>query len=537
MGEGARGLLPGRLLGRLFAREAAEAPEPAVAEAERAVRSPGRILFTTRRYPIYYLTITKCGCTYLKNLLYYLDHDHLHEHPEVIHRYADEDMVRPLDVPVAEIRQSPYAFAVVRDPVDRFLSLYFDKIYPDSPQSFRAVRKYLAQNAAIDLTPGLDAAAHTANCHRLIAWLDDNLARRTDMSVNPHWRWQTSRLKRAAEFDLTLLTLKDLDRQLRLLLTPLIPDIAAKMAAVTVRNVSARPVAKEAVLTEALLEEVNTVYARDREVYDDTVATWAERTKDLPPEPRPMARPLTAKVTPPRRAAPPALVRAKRLPLYALQIEGAGDAKIRDLFHRLDHQAAHPDPGDAAAGPPLRQLSVEQAASEQAGMGIVVLRSPVARFLEFYFAQIWRDGQERYAGLADYLASRGLSHDPDISVGKHRDNCRLLLEELEDYEEEMEAAPLRPQASFLADAATLPLIPVMRDRFGEQLMTLLGPVDPPVEEAIRAADVREPVAWPVAQRDVITNALRDRLRRIYAPDFALVAETRERWRSGAFGPG
>jgi len=52
---------------------------------------------TTRRHPVYYMAITKCGSTFLKNLFYVLDHDELHPNPDYIHDHPqDLDWQLPL---------------------------------------------------------------------------------------------------------------------------------------------------------------------------------------------------------------------------------------------------------------------------------------------------------------------------------------------------------------------------------------------------------------------------------------------------------
>ena len=97
--------------------EGAALPEP----------GQGKHLFTTRRVPLFYLQITKCGSTFLRNLLYRLDHDTPHEDSARIHAYPQDFLMADV-VPPEIITSSPYLFAVVRDPVDRFLSRYSDKL-------------------------------------------------------------------------------------------------------------------------------------------------------------------------------------------------------------------------------------------------------------------------------------------------------------------------------------------------------------------------------------------------------------------------
>ncbi len=235
-----------------------------------------RVLFTTSRYPLFYMAITKCGCTFMKNLLWSMEHGRPHPDPDSIHQHEDE-IPRALSQTVAEIRDSPHAFTILRDPVDRFLSFYFDKIWGDGPQTFGHIRSMLAEEEGVDLSRDLDAAGHRANCLALIGWLDRNLRGETDRRSNPHWRPQASRLHYARQLSLTRLTLDGLDWQLPLLLEPLVPDIAERMAAVGARNASYRPVARADVVDDALKAEVDRVYAADRRAYDRRRRQWDKR--------------------------------------------------------------------------------------------------------------------------------------------------------------------------------------------------------------------------------------------------------------------
>lgn len=185
-------------------------------------------MLTLRRAPVYYLPNTKCGSTFLKNLFYYLDHSTEHSSGIDIHSNAD-DLVRARTGDEDAIRQSPYTFAVLRDPVYRFLSLYFDKIYGDGPNNFADIRVYLSEEIALDLTRGLNVEAHRDNCKKLIDWVALNLDHKTDLPINPHWRRQSSRLQRVASLRPRHLTLDGLDWQLPMLLGDIIPDIRQAM--------------------------------------------------------------------------------------------------------------------------------------------------------------------------------------------------------------------------------------------------------------------------------------------------------------------
>lgn len=231
-------------------------------------------LFTTRRYPLYYLSITKCGCTYLQNLVYYLDHDRLHHDPDHIHDYRG-DLVRAGAVADDDIRASKHGFTVVRDPVERFLSLYFDKIWNDKAEDFASVREMLVRDEGIVTGAAASLDDHRENCARFIDWVDRNLNKKTDIPTNRHWLRQNWRLRYARMFRLHALTLDGLDWQLPRFLGDLVADIDAQMKAVKVRNTAFRPYTTDEVLTDETRARINLLYANDRATYDSTAAAWA----------------------------------------------------------------------------------------------------------------------------------------------------------------------------------------------------------------------------------------------------------------------
>lgn len=88
----------------------------------------GKTLMTTNPYPIYYRMITKCGGTYIMNILYHLHYGYTNLDPFAVHDKAH--IIPKADgISNAEIINSPYSIVVIRDPITRFMSLYFDKLY------------------------------------------------------------------------------------------------------------------------------------------------------------------------------------------------------------------------------------------------------------------------------------------------------------------------------------------------------------------------------------------------------------------------
>ncbi len=233
----------------------------------------GRLFFTTDRYPLFYLQITKCGCTFLRNLIYYLDHDQEHPHGGRIHTFED-DFIKAALVPRSQLQQSPYMFTVVRDPMDRFLSLYFDKIANPHNTTDVKIKKNMFKNARLKRNPRNKLGIHQHNCVQMLRWLDSNMAGETRLKINPHWQRQSARIARAGDMGLRFVTLDGLNWQLPALLSPLIPDIATKMNVVKTRNTSPKPIAKSDVVTPEIEALVSEIYAEDAAHYTQVNSEW-----------------------------------------------------------------------------------------------------------------------------------------------------------------------------------------------------------------------------------------------------------------------
>ena len=231
----------------------------------------GQHFYTSDRYPLFYLQITKCGSTFLRNLIYQLDHDAPHADAGRIHAYP-QDFRMAGAVPVAVMAQSPFVFAVVRDPVDRFLSLYFDKLV--NPDNIRdeGIRRRVARAAGLDLDPGLSLDGHRANCVRALDWIGRNLAGHTPRGPNPHWQRQSVRLAHGRGLPVRVLTLEGLDAQLERLLAPLVPDIATRIDRVTERNETLKPFARDSFMTPEIESAVARVYGEDARIHAEAVA-------------------------------------------------------------------------------------------------------------------------------------------------------------------------------------------------------------------------------------------------------------------------
>lgn len=231
-------------------------------------------LFTTHKVPLRYLVIPKCGCTFVKNLLWRIENGADHTQPIRVHD-DDSRFLRASELGLTEedIRKENHAFTVIRNPVDRFFSLYTDKVIGPGWEKYVPLRKTLMEGYG--LNPDLiSAEGHRANCEILIDWLERNLRDEIDLPKEAHWTPQHYRGALIKKFDLKILILKDIADQLPVLVRDLLPDIEQTLAGLE-ENRSAKPVAKGDILVPELRKRINTVYARDRDLFQKARDAWA----------------------------------------------------------------------------------------------------------------------------------------------------------------------------------------------------------------------------------------------------------------------
>lgn len=232
------------------------------------------VVVTTRSHPVYYHPLTKCGCTYLRNVMFHLDHGAPIDTPDGRRHPAFDGDLSAGDVAPEVVREADTAFVVIRNPVYRFMSLYFDKfVSPEGVRPHREVHRY-ARQAGSDIHPGPDIEANRANCHKVLDHIETTLDTWPYPRANWHWKPQVVRLRAIRDLRFHVLTLDGIGWQLPHVLGPHVPGLGTSMEAVRVRNASAKFLGFDDVLNWKLRRRIRAIYAADFAMYSQVRRFW-----------------------------------------------------------------------------------------------------------------------------------------------------------------------------------------------------------------------------------------------------------------------
>lgn len=221
-------------------------------------------LFSTHAHrDIQYLVIPKCGCTFVKNVLWRIDYERSHDNPIRVHD-NDDDFPRADDhgYTIDSIRVNPYAFTVFRNPIDRFLSLYFDKVIGDGHKNFVPLRELLVNYYGISPEP-TSIKEHRRNCMILLDWIEMSFHNEAELNPNPHWTPQGWRMGVIKKYDLKILMLDNLGDKLKLLLRPLVPNIDQFVDGIE-KNSSKKSIGRSQLMDDRLRERIKEIYHHDQ---------------------------------------------------------------------------------------------------------------------------------------------------------------------------------------------------------------------------------------------------------------------------------
>lgn len=230
------------------------------------------ICLSPKNHPLRYVATPKVGCTYLRNLLYILEHNEAYDDPLTIHISTERTQS---EATKSEITND-VSFFVARDPAARFFSLYFDKIYGSDDRAFSWVTKRLIQHRGYIAGADLSIEQHRHNATALLGYIERKFSTEPVSELNPHWAPQCEVAKKAIQFGMQPLLLEDLDKQLIKIADGRVEGLEAAMAAVPLRNHSDKPFTLEEILTPEIAQRISTLYAADQALYERVKTAWRE---------------------------------------------------------------------------------------------------------------------------------------------------------------------------------------------------------------------------------------------------------------------
>ena len=211
----------------------------------------------------------KAGSTFLRNLVWVLDHNT---------PFEADNRGFPTELPSRKMTREELAqeisFFVLRDPIERFFSLYFDKVIGPEPTRFGWIADTLKANRIFHDGPDLSLEQHRENCHALSLFIKARLTGQADGPVNPHWVRQITRMRGALKFGLQPVLLDRLEPQLLQITDGRIPTLKKALDMVKSRNRAARIVPAERILTPDLYAQIVALYPEDVQLYDLVKTGW-----------------------------------------------------------------------------------------------------------------------------------------------------------------------------------------------------------------------------------------------------------------------
>lgn len=221
---------------------------------------PGSHLVQVGTGPLFYLPLTKTGSTQVLELAHRLEFgEDAVTGSDAVHRQS-RHLPRGTHLVPGALPAGILIFSFARPPLDRFLSLYFDKIWnPGHPDPHPMMARF-AELVGTRTDPGLSAAEHLDNCHRALDRIERSLTPGSDWQMNPHWAPQIRRFRLVDGLPLRLATLSGLNAKVMALLTDIDRQRAGDWAQGRA-NASRR--AQVRIDTDALAPRVNRIYAKD----------------------------------------------------------------------------------------------------------------------------------------------------------------------------------------------------------------------------------------------------------------------------------
>lgn len=206
----------------------------------------------SERYGFYYYKIAKCGSSYLQALVKQLD---------------GINQEKTLKAKTWDGKRA-IAFVVIRNPIDRFTSLYFDKLAKPTIMSQHFLRRGLLKENSQTLED------HRNNCSQSLGWISGTINSNVIGKMNYHWRPQIYRLHKISKMRVHMLTLDGLYWQLPLILSSNCPEINQHMKDLNPQNVSPKFFPASQLVSNKLRQQISRTYASDFRLYAEVNNYW-----------------------------------------------------------------------------------------------------------------------------------------------------------------------------------------------------------------------------------------------------------------------
>ncbi len=230
---------------------------------------PRLSVISARNQPFNCLISLKVGSTFLRNLIYMLDHG------EAFSTNEKEFPTGLLNRELTAVElANEVSFFVVRDPVARFFSLYFDKVVGKEDNRFPWIVAKLKEHRIFHEGPELSLEQHRENCMSLLGFLGVRLRGKTKGSINAHWVKQITRAEKAIPFGLHPLMLENLEAQLVQIAENRIDGLEQAISRVQSRNRSPQIASVVDILTTEMHQKIASLYPEDIQLYDFVKTGW-----------------------------------------------------------------------------------------------------------------------------------------------------------------------------------------------------------------------------------------------------------------------
>jgi hypothetical protein len=214
--------------------------------------------------PLSYVLNPKAACTLCLHFVFFANHNYryfdiarIHTSPTALFRIRGSE----LDPQIINTyyRLSPESFTFVRDPLRRFVSFFFEKIFLGGDPDFLPIRDTLTSVHGIDLSPEANLAQSCLNFAKLVASTVDQ------KSTDPHLRPQYINLAVGGRFTVDTILRLDDHGSLLAFFSKWIGAEKAKWFLSLQFNV--QKYASDEIITDELKDLIRSIYAQDYKLF------------------------------------------------------------------------------------------------------------------------------------------------------------------------------------------------------------------------------------------------------------------------------